>query len=676
MAKKLATIAKKIENLRSELWRHNRLYYVEARPEITDLKFDQLMKELEQLETENPELDSPDSPTKKVGGEPISGFTTLPHRLPMLSIDNVYDDAELVEFDKRVQKLLDQEQVEYSLEYKIDGVALELIYEQGRLTQALTRGDGREGDDILNNAKTIGGVPLVLDGNPPAILEVRGEAYISNPDFAHIRAQQEKAGGAVFANPRNATAGALKLLDPKQCAARKIRFFSHGIGYQEGAEFTDHEHYLASLKGYGLPIVPDVRTARGMERALEQAHDMAERLGMLEFEVDGIVLKVNRFDERAVCGNTTKSPRWLIAYKWERYEAVTKVEEISIQVGKTGALTPVAHLAPVEIASTTVSRASLHNRDEVQRLGVMIGDTVVVEKAGKIIPHVVRVEEHERDGSETPFEFPTTCPVCDTEAVQDEDGVYVRCPNPTCPAQLRETIRFFASRGAMDIEGMGIKLVEQLLDAELLKSLPDIYRLRDRTEDLLKLERMGQKSIDKLIAGIEASKERPLWRLLTGLNIRHVGTRNAQILADRFGTMDAIAEQTQETLAEVGEIGPIIAASVAAFFQSESGMRAMDELRELGLNFGQPIEESDEVAAPKLLEGKTIVVTGTLVKFTRDGIKEFIHKLGGKPAGSVSKKTDFVVAGEKAGSKLAKAETLGIQVLTEDAFIERFGDDA
>lgn len=662
--------AKQIEKLRADLNRHNRLYYVDAQPEISDLDYDKLMKELERLEAQHPELDSPDSPTKKVGGEPISGFNTLPHRLPMLSIDNVYDDAELLEFDGRVQKLLDTEQIEYSLEYKIDGVALALVYENGRLTQALTRGDGREGDDITHNARTVGGVPLKLEGDAPAVLEIRGEAFISNPDFAGIRAAQEAAGENVFANPRNATAGALKLLDPKQCAARKVRFFAHGVGYFEGAEFKDHSHYLEAIKGFGVPAVPDVRVAVGMKKALEQAHDMAEQLHSLEFEVDGIVIKVNRFAEREICGNTTKSPRWLIAYKWERYEAITTVEDISIQVGKTGALTPVAHLAPVEIAGTTVSRASLHNRDEIERLGVKIGDTVVVEKAGKIIPHVVRVEEQERNGKEVDFEFPTHCPVCNTEAVQDEDGVYVRCPNPTCSAQLRETLRFFASRGAMDIEGMGIKLIEQLLENDLLTSLTDVYRLPDRTDDILKLERTGQKSIDKLVDGIETSKTRPLWRLLTGLNIRHVGTRNAQILADRFGTIDAIMEQTEEALAEVDEIGPIIARSVAAFFQSESGRKTVEELREFGLNFGSPVEESATDAAEKLLDGKTIVVTGTLTKFTRDGIKELIHQLGGKASGSVSKKTDYLVAGEKAGSKMTKAESLGVKVLTEDEFMK------
>lgn len=661
---------KQIEKLRADLSRHNRLYYVDARPEISDLEYDNLMKELERLEAQHPEYDSPDSPTKKVGGEPISGFNTLPHRLPMLSIDNVYDDAELLEFDGRVQKLLDTDKIEYSLEYKIDGVALALVYENGRLIQALTRGDGRQGDDITHNARTVGGVPLKLEGKAPAVLEVRGEAYISNPDFAGIRAAQEAAGENVFANPRNATAGALKLLDPKQCAARKVRFMAHGVGYVEGAEFTDHSHYLETIKSFGVPAVPDVRVAIGMEKALEQAHEMAEALHSLEFEVDGIVIKVNRFAEREICGNTTKSPRWLIAYKWERYEAITTVEDISIQVGKTGALTPVAHLAPVEIAGTTVSRASLHNRDEIDRLGVKIGDTVVVEKAGKIIPHVVRVEEQERDGKEVDFEFPTHCPVCETAAVQDEDGVYVRCPNPTCSAQLRETLRFFASRGAMDIEGMGIKLVEQLLDADLLTSLTDVYRLPDRTDELLKLERMGQKSIDKLVGGIEESKTRPLWRLLTALNIRHVGTRNAQILAGRFGTIDAIMEQTEEALADVDEIGPIIARSVAAFFQSESGRQTVEELREFGLNLGSPVAESESDSTEKLLDGKTIVVTGTLTKFTRDGIKELIHELGGKPSGSVSKKTDFLVAGEKAGSKLTKAESLGVKVLTEDEFMQ------
>ncbi len=661
---------KEIEHLRREIERHNRLYYVEAAPVISDLEFDRLLKRLEQLEVEHSEYDAPDSPTHKVGGEPIDGFASVLHRLPMLSIDNVYDEAALREFDQRVGRLLDAEEIEYSVEYKIDGVAISLLFEQGRLTQALTRGDGRQGDDITANARTIGGVPLRLMGTTlPPVLEVRGEAYIANSDFAHLQAAQQSAGIAVFKNPRNTTAGALKLLDPRLCAARHVRFLAHGLGYSEGLECETHVAYLQTLREWGVPTTPGVEARRGIEATLELAHTMMDNLHTLDVEVDGLVIKVNDLATRERLGSTSKSPRWLIAFKWEKYEAVTRVMEIDVQVGKTGALTPVAHLEPVEIAGTTVSRASLHNRDELDRLGVMIGDWVVVEKAGKIIPHVVRVEEHRRDGREQAFQFPEQCPECGSPVAQDEGGVYVRCLNPNCPAQLRERVLFLASRSALDIEGLGSKLVEQLVEQGLVTCFADLYHLAERRDDLLALERMGEKSVDNLLAGIEASKRQPLWRLLTALNIRHVGTSNARLLASRFGTIDAITEQSVESLAEVDEIGPVIAESVHSFFHSDYGRDLVASLRECGLHFGEPLPVDEAAHDGGVLSGKTVVVTGSLSRFGRDEIKELIHQQGGKAASSVSKKTDFVVAGEKAGSKLDKARELGIPVLTEEQLL-------
>ncbi|MEZ5944085.1 MAG: NAD-dependent DNA ligase LigA [Planctomycetaceae bacterium] len=661
-----------VDELRREINRHNRLYYVDARPEITDLEFDKLLKRLEALELQHPELDSPDSPTHKVGGEPIEGFETVAHRLPMLSIDNSYSEEEVREFEQRIRKLLPDAQCEYSIEYKIDGVALALIYENGHLVQALTRGDGQFGDDVTHNARTIGGVPLGLTGgNVPALMEVRGEAYIANSDFAHLQAEQEKRGETPYANPRNTAAGALKLLDPKLCHARKLRFLAHGIGATDGASFTTYQDYLTQLRDFGIPPTPDVRIATDIESVLQQCQEMMEEVHNLDIEVDGLVIKVSQFELREQLGNTSKSPRWLIAYKWERYEAVTQVASIEIQVGKTGTLTPVANLEPVQIAGTTVSRASLHNADEVRRLGICVGDWVVVEKAGKIIPHVLRVEEHRRDGTEVRFEFPEACPVCNGPVKQDEGGVYIRCLNIECPAQIRERLVFFASRGAMDIDGMGIKRIEQLIEAGFLRSYADIYRLKSRRDDLIALERMQVRSADKLLAGIEASKERPLWRLLTALNIRHIGTSNARLLADRFGTLDEIMKQSVESLAAVDEIGDVIAKAVVDFFQTPTVRELIEELRGFGLNFGEPVVQSDEAdgSSNQILAGKSIVVTGTLVQFTRESIQEAIRLHGGKPASSVSKKTDFVVAGEKAGSKLAKAEELGIQVLTEEDFL-------
>lgn len=659
-----------IEQLREEIRRHNRLYYIDARPEISDREFDTLMQRLQQLEAEFPQFDSPDSPSKQVGGAPVTGFQTVAHRVPMLSIDNVYDEASLDEFDARIRRLLPDEPIEYTVEYKIDGVAIGVVYEKGRFVQGVTRGDGQRGDDITNNARTLRGLPLKLAGTDhPPLFEVRGEAYITNSDFSKLLAEQKQRGEEPFANPRNTAAGALKLLDPRLCAARRPRFFAHGIGYVEGVEFQSHMEFLQTIREWGIPTTPGVKVCSDIKTAHASAHALAEDLHALDFEVDGIVLKVNSFDQRRRLGQTSKAPRGVVAYKWEKYEGTTQVEDIAVHVGKTGQITPVAHLTPVLIAGSTIARASLHNADELERLGVKIGDWVVIEKAGKVIPHVVRVEQDRRDGSERPFHFPKKCPDCGTAVVRDEGGVYIRCPNLDCPAQIRESVRYFASRGAMDIEGLGIKLVEQLLDAGLVKSLPDLYRLKNRRDELIELERMGEKSVENLLAGIEASKSRPLWRLITGLNIRHVGTRVAQVLDDRYGALDKIVQQSEESLTEVDEIGSVIAHAVHAFFASPSGRRIVEELRELGLNFGEPKPEQPAVAEGKLA-GKTVVATGTLTRFTRDEIKELIHEHGGKAAASVSKKTDYVVAGEKAGSKLDKARELGVPVLTEDEFFD------
>lgn len=670
-------IQQQIEQLRKEIRHHNQLYYVEARPEITDLEFDKLLKQLEKLEQEHPQYDSPDSPTHQVGGDPIDGFESVPHREPMLSIDNVYDEAKLNDFAQRVEKLLDGEPIDYTVEYKVDGVAAALVYENGSLTLALTRGDGRMGDDITANVRTIRSVPLKLMlENPPARLEVRGEAYMANSEFSKLRAKQEERGEQPYANPRNTTAGSLKLLDPRLCAERNLSFLAHGIGSNDGVEFESHLQFLEYIKSAGIPATPKVKAFQTIDAAREYAHELGDAIPELDFEVDGIVIKVNSIAQRERLGNTSKSPRWVIAYKWEKYEAVTQIKEIEVTVGKSGTLTPLAHLEPVEIAGTTVSRSTLHNKDQIEKLDVREGDWVVVEKAGKIIPHVLRVETNRRTGSEKKYKFPKKCPVCKTDAVQDEGGVYIRCPNPNCPAQLRQTLTFYASRGAMDIDGLGEKLAAQLLDAGLIQSLTDVYRLKDRRDDLLALERMGEKSLENLLNGIEASKNRPLWRLLTGLNIRHVGASNAQILTGEFGTLDQIAEQSAEDLAAVEEIGPIIAQSVYDFLHSDYGTSLVEELRSFGLNFGEPISEKPKTeAAGGILDDKTLVVTGTLNRFTRDEIHEMIKQHGGKPTSSVSKKTDYLVVGENAGSKLTKAESLGVKTLTEDEFLEMIGQE-
>ena len=665
-----------IEQLRREIDRHNRLYYVESRTEISDREFDRLMARLIELEQAHPEFDQPDSPTHRVGGEPIEGFVTVEHRTPMLSIDNVYDEAGLGEFDRRVRRALD-EPFQYALEYKIDGVALALIYEEGLLKRAVTRGDGRRGDDVTHNARTIRGLPLSLTSSRPVppVLEIRGEAYITSTDFAQLRAEQQQRGEEVYANPRNLTAGSLKLLDPKLCARRRLRFLAHGVGYAEGLDATTHTGFLYLLQSFGIAVTPSVQTAPDLDEALRQIEVMAGEVPELEFEVDGIVLKVDSFAQRDRLGSTSKSPRWVIAYKWEKYEATTRIEQISIQVGRTGKVTPVAHLEPIEIAGTTVSRASLHNRDELERLGVQIGDTVVVEKAGKIIPHVLRVEIEARQGDEQPFKFPTHCPECESELVREPEEVDFRCPNPNCPARLRESLRFFASRGAMDIDGLGIKRVEQLLDAGLVTNLADIYGLKELRSQLLNLERSGEKSVDKLLAGIEASKSRPLWRLLTGLNIRHVGTRNAQVLEAEFGTLDAIIAASEEELAETNEIGPVIASSVKNFFDTPANRELIENFRSAGVNFGTPVERRPPSEGDGPLADRTIVITGTLPTLKRQEAEALVRSHGGKTSSSVSKKTDYVLAGEKAGSKLDKAQKLEVPVLDEAAFLKLIGKE-
>lgn len=685
-----------IESLRTAIRRHDALYYVHATPEITDLEYDRLMRQLQDLEAQHPEFDSDESPTRKVGGAPIAGFVTVEHRVPMLSIDNVYSEAELAEFGQRVARLLGDKPCEWLVEYKIDGVALSLIYENGKLVRAVTRGDGRRGDDVTHNARTMGGVPLQLEPlgqsapaskrSPgslfdeaslvPSVLEVRGEAYISNSEFAQLQLAAVERGEEPLKNSRNATAGAIKLLDPAECAQRRLRFFAHSVGSLEGAAFTTHGEFLKRIEELGIPSVPRTAVLPSFEAAVEYCQTLMQDLHTLDFEVDGLVLKVNNFALRQELGSTSKAPRWVVAFKWEKYEAETRVAEITVQVGKTGTLTPVANLEPVEIAGTTVSRASLHNKDEIDRLGIQVGDWVIVEKAGKIIPHVVRVEVHRRDGTERPFEFPKECPECQTPVEQDEGGVYIRCPNPTCPAQLREALRYFASRAAMDIEGLGTKLIEQLTENQFLNSFADIYRLEGRRAELLKLERLGAKSVDNLLAGIDASRERPLWRLLTALNLRHVGTRTAQLLADRFGSMDALMQATEAQLAEVEEIGDVIAKSVHAFFASDYGRQIVAELKQLGLNMGSAADAEAAAARQSSgqLSGKTLVVTGTLARFKRDEIHAMIQKHGGRPAGSVSKNTDFLIAGTDAGSKLDKAQSLGVAVLSEDEFLAMVGE--
>ncbi|GAA4419814.1 NAD-dependent DNA ligase LigA [Bremerella cremea] len=657
-----------IEKLRDEIRIHDRKYYVEANPELTDLQYDQLLNKLKQLEAENPELITADSPTQRIGDAPVSHLDQFEHRIPMLSIDNTYSIEELQKYGERIAKLLPDEKIAWVVELKIDGVAVSMLYENGVLTRALTRGNGTVGDDITHNVRTIADVPLRLTGDDvPPVLEVRGEVYMTNADLVKLNEKQAAAGQPAYKNTRNVTAGTIRLLDPRIAAERKLRVFCHGVGYVEGLKASSHSEFLKELNSYGLPATPFVQSFVDFESAIEHCQELIESLHELEFEVDGLVLKVDRFEQREKLGSTSKSPRWLIAYKFEKYEAITKVNNIEVQVGKTGAITPVAILEPVELAETTVSRASLHNAEEIVRKDVRIGDVVVVEKAGKIIPHIVRTEKHERKTDLPPFPFPTECPSCNTPVVKDEGGVYIRCPNwQGCPAQIKERIRYFATRNAMDIEGLGDKLVDMLVDEKLVKTYGDLYRLT--SDQIAALPRMGKKSGDKLVAAAEDSKSRGLGRLLNALSIRHVGARGAERLAVHFGSIEKLMDASQEEIAEIEDIGEVIAASVREFFQSEFGQETVADLQGVGVSMESA--KRSEAAGPAVFDGLSFVVTGSLEKFTRDEIEQLIRDRGGKASGSVSKKTSYLVAGEKAGSKLAKAESLGVPVLTEDQFAE------
>ncbi len=663
---------RRLEELRALIRYHDRKYYVDAQPEISDLEYDRLMQELQTLESDHPEWITPDSPTQRIGDAPIAALENVPHRVPMLSIDNTYSLEELRQYGQRTLKALGDEPIEWVVELKVDGVAVSLLYEQGLLVRGVTRGNGRVGNDITHNVKTIGDVPLRLLGTGiPPVLEVRGEIYMTNSDLAALNERQRARGEKPFANTRNGAAGAAQLLDPRICAERPLRMFCHGVGYCQGLAAANHMEFLAELRQFGLPATPHVACLPTFDAAVAHCEQLAERLYELDFEVDGLVLKVNRFDQRARLGSTSKSPRWVIAYKFEKYEAATRVNNIVVQVGKAGTITPVADLEPVELAGTTVSRASLHNAEEIARKDIRVGDIVVVEKAGKIIPHVVRVERHLRKRQLASYAFPTNCPECATALLKDSGGVYIRCPNPRCPAQVKERIRYFASRNAMDIEGLGDKLVDQLVAEGLVADYADLYHLQEA--QLVPLERMGQKSAANLVRSIAESKGRGLARLLNALSIRHVGTRVATVLAEHFRDMNELEQASIETLGSIREIGPIIAESVYQYLHSREGQAAIAGLRSAGVSMESERAAQPDAAHP--LAGKTLVVTGTLTHYTREQIETLISRLGGRPASSVSAKTDFLVAGEKAGSKLAKAQQLGVRVLTESQFRALAGDE-
>lgn len=663
--------ANRAAELRKLLNHHNYLYYVETKPAISDREFDKLLDELKKLEADHPELVTPDSPTRRVGGEPIEGFENVRHRQPMLSIDNTYNADELREFDRRIRKLLGGESVTYVVELKIDGVAISLTYEHGVFTIGATRGDGEEGDDVTHNLKTIRELPLRLETDkPPALFEVRGEVYMTREELVRQNRARAASGKEPLANPRNSTAGALKLLDPRQCAERRLKLFTYALGAIEGVTVKTHLESLDLLRKFGFPVNPHIQSFDHIDKVIEYCNSWKDRRGELPYDTDGLVIKVNDVDQRRRLGVTSKAPRWVVAYKFEAEQALTKLLSIELQVGKLGTLTPVAYLEPVHLAGTTVARASLHNEDFIKSKDIRIGDMVVVEKSGEIIPYVIRAETGVRTGQEKQFRFPSKCPACGARVERDKDGVFYRCTSDQCPAQLKERLIFFAKRNAMDVEGLGEALVEQLVDTGLVKSIPDVYRLT--MEKLLDLERMGKKSAQNLLDGLEASKGRGLARMLTGLSMRHVGETVAELLADAFGNIDVLMNASVEQLSRINGIGPVLAESIHKFFHTSANRATIEDLRAQKVKLTQDAKPKPASGAADLT-GKTFVITGTLTKYGRDDIERIIKDLGGKAAGSVSKKTDYVVAGEKAGSKLDKARELGVPVLTEDDFEKLIG---
>lgn len=653
--------------LREQIREHDVAYYVNAAPTVSDAEYDRLFKELQGLEAEHPELVTSDSPTQRVGGAPIDGFEHVTHDVPMLSIDNTYDEEQLRKFDERVRKGLDDADFQYVVEPKIDGVAAALRYADGSFTIAASRGDGTTGDDITHAVRTIKSVPLALAGRGiPERLEVRGEIVWPTEDFVRHNEVRESKGDAPFANPRNATTGTLKQLDPSVAAGRGLLFVAHGFGPIEPQNFPNDEELSNALQTWGIPVSSYRSVHESIDDIIARLQEWDERRHNLPYETDGLVIKVNDFGQREQLGSTRRHPRWCIAYKFSAEQAESRLLQVDFQVGKLGTITPRAVMEPVQLAGTTVRHASLHNFDQIERLDVRINDTVIVEKAGEIIPQVVAVVKDKRPKSAKPIKAPRACPVCNGDVVQDEGGVYIRCTNPICPAQLKERLIYFCARNQMDIEGAGRKLIETLVDESLITDYADLYALPDRRQDLLDLERMGEKSVDNLLEGIEQSKKQPLSRLLAAINIRHVGNSSAELLADHFGTMASIMNADVEALCEVDGIGPEMAESVIAFFASSQGSKVVSRLEDAGLNFTQPQKEKAEDTP---FSGKTVVITGTLESMGRKEAQDKVKQRGGKIASSVSKKTDLLVAGEKAGSKLTKAESLSITILNESEFL-------
>jgi DNA ligase (NAD+) len=652
--------AREIERLREELRRHEHLYYVLDQPEISDAEYDALMRHLQELEAAHPEFASPDSPTQRVGGKPREGFVKVRHSSPMLSLDNALTDAELREFDRRVRDLLAGEEYRYVTELKMDGLSMAAHYRDGSFRQAITRGDGTTGEDVTENARTIRSLPLRVK-TKLAAFEVRGETVLNRRAFERLNAERDEKGLARFANPRNAAAGSLRMLEPQVTASRRLDYYTYFLLADGRSIYDSHWKSLDEMARMGFKVNPERKLCANIDEVLAFCEHWGARREELPYEIDGVVVKVDSIPQQRALGFTAKAPRWAIAYKYAARQAVTTVESIGVQVGRTGALTPVAHLKPVEVSGVTVSRATLHNEDEIERLGLEIGDEVVIERSGDVIPKVVRVEKH--GAHRVPFHMPASCPICGGHVIREEGEVARRCINADCPAKLKESILHFASRNVMNIDGVGDALVDQLVDRGLVKGVADLYSLT--AEQLISLERMGEKSANNIIRNIENSKRNPLPRVLSALGIRFVGERTAVFLAEYFGSMEAIESAALEQLQQAEEVGPKIAESIFQFFREPRNRELVNRLRAAGLQF------THATTRPKAgpLAGYTLVLTGSLPTLSRDEAKQLIENAGGKVSSAVSKKTSYVVAGEDAGSKLAKAQELGIRILSEEQLV-------
>lgn len=665
-------VRKKITDLREQLNLHSYRYYVLDDPDITDAEYDRLFRELQQLEAQYPGLVTPDSPTQRVGGAPLKGFETVEHRQPMLSLDNALNEQEMRDFDARLHRLLEMDDpFEYTIEVKMDGVAVELVYINGLLSVGSTRGDGVTGEDITANLKTIHSIPLRLRDAElpvPARLDVRGEVYYPTAAFKKLNEEREKAGEPTFVNPRNSAAGSLRQLDPKLTAKRPLDIYVYGLGYSENSTLISQSQALAAFKKWGLRVNPLTKICLGIEEVIAAHAEFLELRPTLPYEIDGAVIKLNSFALQDQAGIRSRSPRWAIAYKFPAQQETTQIEKIVVQVGRTGAITPVAVLQPIKVGGVEVRRATLHNQDEIDRKDIRIGDWVIIQRAGDVIPEVVKVITSKRTGKEQKYTLPDTCPVCEAPVVRIEGEAVARCENVACPAQVKEMIRHFASKGAMDIEGLGEKLVEQLVEKELIASYADLYFLK--LEQIADLERMAEKSAANLLEGIDKSRDIPLNRLIYALGIRHVGEHVARVLANHFGTLDKLSAASEEELQDIHEVGPQVAQSVNKFFAEPRNQQVLERLFAGGVKVQQKLV--DEQTEQKFA-GMTFVFTGALEKFTRDEAEKMVLDRGGRAASSVSKKTNYVVAGPGAGSKLAKAEQLGVDVLTEDEFLELMG---